>query len=146
MADYTITLTPEELDELNRIVRMQSRADSINLICNKTEMTAVSVEPSALGIMETQEREEPIAYLKLDQPDPSLEDGDKGDISITVDSRTDVLYVTKDAVKTAEGKQFVYVLDENGLKAMQPVTVGLDNGKYVEIISGLSEGDSVILD
>ena len=118
----------------------------VTLICNKTEMTAVSVEPSALGIMETQEREKPIAYLKLDQPDPSLEDGDKGDISITVDSRTDVLYVTKDAVKTAEGKQFVYVLDENGLKAMQPVTVGLDNGKYVEIISGLSEGDSVILD
>jgi hypothetical protein len=118
----------------------------VTLICNKTEMTAVSVEPSVLGIMETQEREEPIAYLKLDQPDPSLEDGDKGDISITVDSRTDVLYVTKDAVKTAEGKQFVYVLDENGLKAMQPVTVGLDNGKYVEIISGLSEGDSVILD
>ena len=37
MTDYTLTLTQDELDELDRIVRMQSRADSINLICNKTE-------------------------------------------------------------------------------------------------------------
>lgn len=118
----------------------------VEITCNKMTLTAESVDPSALGITEAIETDEPIAYLKLHNPEPSLEDGDRGTIEVVLDSRTDVLYVTKDAVKTAEGKQFVYVLDENGLKVMQDVTVGLDIGKYIEIVSGLNEGDSVVLD
>ena len=112
---------------------------------NKTEMAAEAVAPDSIGML-VPESEDPIAYLKLDQPDPTLEDGDRGSITVTLDSRTDVLYVVREAVKVAEGKPFVYVLDENGLKVMQNVTTGLESGKYVEIVSGLSEGDSVILD
>ena len=39
----------------------------------------------------------------------------------------------------------VYMLNEEGLRVMQEVVTGLENETCVEIVSGLSEGDSVIL-
>lgn len=40
MTDYTLHLTPEELDELERIVRAQYRDDGIELICQGKESKA----------------------------------------------------------------------------------------------------------
>lgn len=111
----------------------------------KKEYPAVSVDASALGLAET-DSDEQTAYLQLLEPDPTLEDGDTGSIAMTLDERLDTLYVDKSAVKTAEGKQFVYVLNEEGLKVMQEVTTGMESGKVIEILSGLAEGNSVILD
>lgn len=108
-----------------------------------TEHTAVSVEASVLGM---EEQEKATAYLMLEQPDPLLESGDRGRITVVLDSRINVLYVTKKAIQTANDRQFVYVLNEDGLKVMQDVTVGLVSGKNIEIVSGLSEGDSVVLE
>ena len=110
------------------------------------EYAAVSVEASVLGMETPGEGEAPIAYLMLKQPDPSLESGDSGTITLVLDSRINTLYVSKDAIKTANGKQFVYVLNEEGLKVMKDVTLGLENEKYIEIISGLAEGDRVIVE
>ena len=117
----------------------------VTIIKSSTEYTAVSVEASVLGLEEPGEGEELIAYLMLDQPDPSLESGDTGSIRIVLESSLDTLYVLKETIKTANGRQFVYVLNEDGLKVMQDVTVGITSGKYIEILSGLKEGDSVIV-
>ena len=67
-------------------------------------------------------------------------------IKVVLDSREDVLYVNKKAIKTAGGKQFVYVLNESGLRESKDVTVGAEFGDVIEILSGLKEGDSVLLD
>ena len=115
------------------------------VLCEKKEFPAQAVEPAALGLAEQQEGDEPMAYLQLLQPDPTLENGVSGIIEVTLDQRKDVLYVTKDAIKAAEGAKFVYMLDENGLRVLQEVRTGLEDGEYVEIVSGLAEGDSVII-
>lgn len=113
---------------------------------NKT-FYATSVEMSALGLEESsQKKEKAVAYLMLSEPDPTLESGDNGKIEVVLDSRTDVMYLDKDAIKTANGRQFVYMLDDDGLRIMQDVTVGLQVDKMIEITSGLKEGDSVLLD
>lgn len=113
---------------------------------NGKEYAAVSVEATDLGLPEPVEGATAIAYLRLDQPDPTLEAGNRGMIEITLEARYDVLYLNKKAIKTADNKNFVYVLDENGLKVMQDVTVGLISGGFAEIVSGLAEGDSVIIE
>ena len=69
-----------------------------------------------------------------------------GSVNVVLDQREDVLYVDRKAVKTADGKYFVYMLDENGLRTRKEITTGLETGNYVEIVSGLTEGDSVILE
>jgi multidrug efflux pump subunit AcrA (membrane-fusion protein) len=40
----------------------------------------------------------------------------------------------------------VFVIDENGILHLKEVTVGSDDGKNVEIYSGLSAGDIVVVD
>lgn len=110
----------------------------------KTEYPVESVEASQLGLPEPAEGEK-IAYLHLLQPDAALEDGDAGYITVILEQSLDTLYVESTNVHFADGRHFVYVLNEDGLRVMQDVTVGLEAGNYIEITSGLAEGDSVII-
>ena len=68
-----------------------------------------------------------------------------GTLTLTLDTREDVLYVSADAISSAEGRSFVYYIDEQGMRRMQEVEVGLETGKLTEILSGLDEGDEIIL-
>ena len=113
--------------------------------CGKNMYEVVVAEAAELGLTEYQQDNELVAYLRLNQPDPTLEDGKKGKIEVILETRSDVLYVPKGAVKTADGKKLVYMLDENGLRVMQNVEIGLKTDEYIEIISGLEEGDSIII-
>lgn len=117
----------------------------VTVLCGKKELPVLSVEASKLGLSQKEE-DEAVAYLQLLQPDPTLENGASGSIELTLDRQEDVLYVDKKAIKSADGAKYVYILDERGLRVLQEVTTGLENGTYVEIVSGLAEGDSVILD
>ena len=111
--------------------------------CGRTTYEVDVVAGEELGLTDWQQ--ESAAYLRLSQPDPTLEDGKNGKVEVILEERRDVLYVPESAVKTADGKELVYTLDENGLRVMQNVETGLKTEDYVEIISGLEEGDAVIL-
>jgi hypothetical protein len=39
----------------------------------------------------------------------------------------------------------VFVVDENGVTHLRPVSIGLESGGLVEIQSGLSEGENVVV-
>lgn len=108
------------------------------------EYEAVCINASELGLAEAEQKER--AYFRLLQPDPTLESGNSGTIEVILDSREDALYVNKKAIKTVKERQFVYVLNEEGLRESRDVTVGAVFGDCIEILSGLKEGDSVILD
>lgn len=113
--------------------------------CGKTTYEVEVVEAAQLGIAELSQENEDAAYLRLTQPDLTLEDGKKGKTEVVLEKRSDVLYVPKGTVKKADGKELVYTLDENGLRVMQHVETGLRTEEYIEIISGLEEGDTVII-
>ncbi len=115
------------------------------ITCGKKEYKATVVEPEELGIMEEKTEDSPI-YLKMDQPDPTLEDGDRGKLYITLEHRPDTVYVHKKAIRSMDGKRFVYMLNEEGLRISKDVTTGLESGDYIEILSGLEAGDSVIVE
>jgi len=90
------------------------------------------------------EEDEDMVYIV---PEEGLEFGDDARASVTLveDERENVLCVDNAALRVRSGTAFVYVLDENGLQVMQEVTVGLVGDRTAEILSGLSEGDLVIL-
>ena len=58
-------------------------------------------------------------------------------------SRQDVLTVSKKVVSTGEDESYVYVL-RDGERTYAPVKTGMEDGVYVEILSGLEEGDRVL--
>ena len=49
------------------------------------------------------------------------------------------------AIHTLGDQNYVYVANEAGVREARWVTVGLTGNDGIEIVSGLSEGDTVIL-
>ena len=77
--------------------------------------------------------------------DAVLEVGTSGTITIITDRREGVLTIPKAAVKDAGDRKYVYVLNEDDMREVKWVETGLYGDSRVEIKSGLSEGERVIL-
>ncbi len=63
--------------------------------------------------------------------------------NIIIETKTDVLTVPSTAIQSQNGESAVSVL-RNGIEQQVPITTGLSSDTQTEIISGLSEGDTVI--
>lgn len=75
----------------------------------------------------------------------NIEMGTRGTITVVLEGHENVLNVPKRAVHTADGRAFVYCLGEDNMREVRWVETGIYGDNSVEIISGLSEGESVIL-
>lgn len=84
-------------------------------------------------------------YFRMDEADPNLKQGDIGVVRIVLKESKNTLCVPSEAVQEIAGETVVYVLDEQGFRQIQPVTVGIRGDKLTEITEGLSEGQSIIL-
>lgn len=64
--------------------------------------------------------------------------------NIILETKNSVLLVPSTAIQTQAGQTFVRVL-KNGREQQVPVKIGLQNDTQTEIISGVSEGDEIII-
>lgn len=81
------------------------------------------------------------AYVEVDE---GVYPGMQVTISIPQEEAKDVVILKMDALSFDEtNSAFVYMYDEAGVLAEVPVEVGVSNGNYVEIKSGLRSGDTV---
>lgn len=69
---------------------------------------------------------------------------DTASFSVVTEVKENVLKTYKNYVSQKDGKNIVYVL-ENGIKTARTVELGLQTGNEVEIVSGLKEGELVIV-
>lgn len=114
------------------------------------EYTAVVVEAQVLGIESpmrpSNPEEESAVYFHLTDESAYLQSGDSGEINLLVSEKENVLYIPNRTVTTVNDRKIVYVEDENGIRGVRDVETGLVTDKYIEIVSGLKEGDSVIVE
>lgn len=83
--------------------------------------------------------------VTIRQPDPRFRPGMTAAVRIITDRRDHVLMVPNRAVKLSNGQPYVVVLVE-GQMIQTPVTVGLSNESYSEILSGdVREGDTLVI-
>ncbi len=69
-----------------------------------------------------------------------------GRIPITVDSRTQVLAVPNECVhSTKDDQYYVYILNSNDVREVKWVEPGLRGDAMTEIVSGLEEGEQILL-
>ena len=59
--------------------------------------------------------------------------------------RSQVLCVPAQAVHSADGRDYVYVLGEDQMREVKWIETGLYGDSTVEVLSGLTEGERVIL-
>ena len=62
-------------------------------------------------------------------------------MTLIQDGAKDCVYITKQAVTTEDGKSYVNLKSADGSSVKTEVTTGYSDGQYIEIQSGLNEGD-----
>lgn len=65
-------------------------------------------------------------------------------VLVPIESAYDVLVVDRSAVSLLSDRNYVRVL-EDGVAVEKFITIGISNGRYIEVMSGLEEGEEVIL-
>lgn len=66
-------------------------------------------------------------------------------LDIITEGVADVLVIPNEAVRMADGRQVVDVLDDPGSVRTVDVTLGMTDGRTVEVVSGLRSGERVVL-
>ncbi|MGW6932135.1 efflux RND transporter periplasmic adaptor subunit [Lentzea sp. NPDC054927] len=82
--------------------------------------------------------------LTLTEPPAGLRPGQSASVEVTVSSAANVLAVPAAAVQTVSGASSVQVM-ENGAETRKTVEIGVRGDQYVEIKSGLTAGEEVVL-
>jgi multidrug efflux pump subunit AcrA (membrane-fusion protein) len=98
--------------------------------------------PSPYGTGDSEDRS---VHILLDAAPSATtyQNGDKVTAVIQLASKSDVLWLPPDAIRTAGGRTFVIINSEAGPKRVD-VELGLQTRDMVEIISGLDEGQVVV--
>lgn len=84
-------------------------------------------------------------YFVLDAANGQPEVGSKGSATFILDEARDALCIPNAAIKRIGEDRVVYYVDENGVKNMKYIEIGLVGNNKTEVLSGLEFGESVIL-
>ena len=119
----------------------------LTVVSGDSEFEAVVRSEEELGLPETTHEigKTGTIYLALRETMYTLSDNASGTVTLTQAEKQGVLCVPKRAVSQINGKSVVYYPDDYGMRTFKEIEIGLDNGTYVEVISGLEEGDPVIV-
>ena len=82
--------------------------------------------------------------IAIDNKDDAIKVGMLCDVELTLSELTDIIKIPSKALINSNNEYFVYVA--NGDKAQKVVvTLGISDEEFTEIMSGLSEGDEVVV-
>ena len=84
-------------------------------------------------------------YVRFDDKKSSASAvGQLADVTLLLDKTENAIVISNNLIKKVDGEQVVYVL-KDGEKVAVTVEIGLQTGSQAEILSGLNEGDEVII-
>ena len=83
-------------------------------------------------------------YISLDEVPDGLADGMTSDTAITIAERTGVLCLPRAVVRASSGDTTTVKVWDGTQETAREITTGLRGDTYVEIVSGLSEGEQVV--
>lgn len=142
IVDKNALYIPIEPSDLGRFKVGQAVTISYNRKDYKGEIFAT---PNSFPVNSGITFEETKVYAQFSGNTPPNAIGNIADVTLVLDSRKNVLVVAKKLVKTVNGKRVVYVLNDKNEKEAREVEVGLETGSESEIVSGLKEGEKVIV-
>jgi membrane fusion protein (multidrug efflux system) len=84
------------------------------------------------------------AEVQIPNPDGELRPGMFGRGAIVIETHPHVPIVPAQAIQITEGKRFVFVLEGDKARRRE-ITTGVDEGTTLEVLSGLREGDDIVI-
>jgi HlyD family secretion protein len=120
--------------------------DDEDLGIKELKGTVRKIYPKAVSVMSDLgiEQKRVKVEIDLDNPAEGLRPGYDMTIKIITQSKKDTLLVDEKAIFSYKGKDHVFV-NENGVTRLRAIERGLESDSLVEILSGLEEGEDVIL-
>ncbi|WP_081561910.1 efflux RND transporter periplasmic adaptor subunit [Clostridium formicaceticum] len=82
--------------------------------------------------------------IEIENKDGNIKAGMFAEAVIAIEESEDVVILPRKHLKIDKGQYFAYIVEEN-IARIVPVTIGIDNGEYVEIKEGLKEGQQLII-
>ncbi|MDP8228524.1 MAG: efflux RND transporter periplasmic adaptor subunit [Candidatus Electryoneaceae bacterium] len=83
--------------------------------------------------------------FKVSNPSGTIRPGQYVELKLTLDTHENVILTPKKALVFEAGQSIVYVVKDS-LAHRRPIRTGLTSGNIIEILSGIAEGDSVIVE
>jgi len=124
------------------------RVSKIGQISTSTTKMSSSTTSTSSSSTSTSSSSSVIYYyvtLAVDDPDNLLRTEMTARVNIKIDEKNDALLIPLAALKTSTNGQYVTILRDNGSNENIPVTVGLITTDQVEVISGVAEGDKLVI-
>ncbi len=81
--------------------------------------------------------------IYIENEDKKIRPGMNGEVNLNLEEIEDVIAVNTNAVLDEDGEDVVYVVEDNRA-VRRVVQLGFDNGEYVEIREGLSQGEELV--
>ena len=116
--------------------------DEFVLSLNRVPYLVVVIDPDEFGIDRDRDDE---VYLMFVDGTPVVPARPVASVHVILDIVTDVLHVPQRAIHTVSDRVFVYVLNEQGIRVLRDVELGMRGNAAYEVISGLAEGELVII-
>lgn len=146
IADITEMYVLAEVDEvdISRVAVGQPVKISVETLPN------VEIRGHVDKIFPHGQEEQNVVYFKvrisIDKLHPDLRPGMSADVNILVAERKNVLLVPDAAIDRSGGRSVVQVLEHEGAEPVErEIEVGITDWEQTEVISGLKEGDIVVL-
>ena len=86
----------------------------------------------------------PIEIALENQEENPLKAGTYVDVAFNKKNETATLHIPREALVGSIRDARVYVVGSNNVASLKDITIGADNGAYLEVLEGLKEGDQVV--
>ena len=83
--------------------------------------------------------------ISLENKNGDLMSGMFAEVEIVTDEAENTICIPSDAVILKDSKSVAVLLDSENIPRYSEVSTGIDNGSYVQILSGVNEGDIVVV-
>lgn len=143
--ELTITLTLDQEDIGDAYLDQEARVtfDAFEDQVFTGSVDAISISPARAGAPTVTYS---VTVALAGEGLQSIYDGMSCEVVLVSEQAKDVLKVSKRAVTTQDGQATVKLKNADGTSTVTPVVTGFTDGSEIEIVSGLEEGDTILIE
>ncbi len=139
----TVSVTQDDISDI-------AVGDSANVEFSSFEGTKFTGTVDSITISPARSESSTVSYVvsvKLTGDGvENVYEGMTSEVTFVTKEVTDVLYVSNKAITAENGVQYAKVKDDQGNVTRVEVTTGFSDGTNTEVVSGLSEGQTIIIE
>ncbi len=110
------------------------------------DYTATVVQTPSSVPAEEYEAYKDTVQFRIEEMPENLTTGRRANYEIILEEKKDVVVAPKNAITKYLGGYYASVMNEDGLRSERDVEVGIESATHYEILSGLEEGDVLIIE